>query len=353
MAAVQQNNKTHFLALDGFRGVAALMVVFYHITPFYPKGWRTDICGSGYLAVDLFFMLSGVVIAYNYGMKLAAKLPVWDFYKIRLIRLYPLYILGTGIGFLAALLTPGASTFEALCLALFFIPWVGGVAGLYPLNDPAWSLFAELASNAWYAVHRKIRLNTQYVLLGLSLAGMLMVMHAQRTLNAGEGTVLWHGVNIGFIGGLSRAMWGFVIGAGIWAFAQVRPRFTSNWGVWLLLALVFLALLYSPSRIRVYEFAMIAVGFEVLVLAGILIVPSGHTARVCKFLGRISYPVYCLHAPLANLLMGLGYTVNIFAFMAGLVVLSWGCEAVYDVPVRRWLTGLSRRDLPVKSMAQI
>jgi peptidoglycan/LPS O-acetylase OafA/YrhL len=88
--------------MDATRGIAAICVMFFHFSqragtaPFQPFP-------SGTIAVDYFFCLSGFVIAYSYGEKLDAGLPLASFLKLRLIRLYPMYILGTLIGIIASI----------------------------------------------------------------------------------------------------------------------------------------------------------------------------------------------------------------------------------------------------------
>ena len=78
------NNKTtYFYLLDAIRGAAALIVVVRHTSYFF--GWALPM---SHLAVDLFFMLSGVVIANAYDARLQAGLPARRFMLIRVIRLW-------------------------------------------------------------------------------------------------------------------------------------------------------------------------------------------------------------------------------------------------------------------------
>jgi peptidoglycan/LPS O-acetylase OafA/YrhL len=80
------------------RGAAALMVVLLHIPMI---GGQQVKPGTAYLAVDLFFLLSGVVIAHAYGPRLNGGLTPKDFLIARLVRLYPMYAIGLGLGLLA------------------------------------------------------------------------------------------------------------------------------------------------------------------------------------------------------------------------------------------------------------
>ena len=76
-------SKNHYQILDGLRGVAALMVVAFHVLETFNGGNRlVQIINHGYLAVDFFFLLSGFVVAYAYDDRWG-KMTQWDFYKRR------------------------------------------------------------------------------------------------------------------------------------------------------------------------------------------------------------------------------------------------------------------------------
>jgi len=83
-------------ALTGVRGVAALLVACYHyFLPVLPYGSTGhQLLGRGYLYVDLFFVLSGYVMALNYGWLFAGGVrltSVAAFLWKRFARIYPLY----------------------------------------------------------------------------------------------------------------------------------------------------------------------------------------------------------------------------------------------------------------------
>ncbi|MDR1923581.1 MAG: acyltransferase, partial [Planctomycetaceae bacterium] len=98
--------KPHYEILDGLRGVAALMVVAFHISEAHTLDRFEQVINHGYLAVDFFFVLSGFVIGYAYDDRWG-KMSVGDFFKRRLIRLHPLVVMGMIIG--AALFYVGGS----------------------------------------------------------------------------------------------------------------------------------------------------------------------------------------------------------------------------------------------------
>ena len=92
--SVFTDSKNHYEILDGLRGVAAVMVVLFHLFETFTGGNHLiQIINHGYLAVDFFFVLSGFVIGYAYDNRWA-KMTLGGFFKRRLIRLHPMIILG-------------------------------------------------------------------------------------------------------------------------------------------------------------------------------------------------------------------------------------------------------------------
>jgi peptidoglycan/LPS O-acetylase OafA/YrhL len=59
-------SKPHYPILDGLRGVAALIVVIFHLLEAHSTSHLDLMINHGYLAVDFFFLLSGFVIGYAY-----------------------------------------------------------------------------------------------------------------------------------------------------------------------------------------------------------------------------------------------------------------------------------------------
>ena len=138
------NTKPHYELLDGLRGVAALLVVIYHIFEGLAFAETTDEVGSGlittlnhgHIAVDFFFILSGFVISYAYDDRWN-KMTTWGFFKRRLIRLHPMLIMGAVIGAIAffavgcerwdGTIAPTGWVMIALMLTMCMIPAVPGV----------------------------------------------------------------------------------------------------------------------------------------------------------------------------------------------------------------------------------
>ena len=105
-SAAFTDSKPHYDLLDGLRGVAALLVVWYHVFEGYAfaGGTTIDSINHGYLAVDFFFILSGFVIGYAYDDRWSKTLTMKDFFKRRLIRLHPMVIMGAVLGLITFLI---------------------------------------------------------------------------------------------------------------------------------------------------------------------------------------------------------------------------------------------------------
>ena len=84
-------------ALTGLRFFAASYVIIFHTrlgTMFYDRGLGTagNFIGNGYLAVPLFFMLSGFILAYNYCGQVETLNHTFRFWEARFARIWPAYI---------------------------------------------------------------------------------------------------------------------------------------------------------------------------------------------------------------------------------------------------------------------
>ena len=192
-ASAFSDTKAHYDLLDGLRGVAALMVIWYHVFEGFAFASNSAIetLNHGYLAVDFFFILSGFVIGYAYPHRCGKSLTMKDFFKRRLIRLHPMVIMGAVLGAITFCIQ-GSVQWDgthvaismimlSLLCTIFFIPAMPGVGyevrgngEMFPLNGPCWSLFFEYIGNILYALFiRRLSnkaLTVFVVLLGVALA---------------------------------------------------------------------------------------------------------------------------------------------------------------------------------------
>ena len=372
-SAAFADTKPHYEILDGLRGVAALLVVFYHIfegLSFAEGGTPITTINHGYLAVDFFFILSGFVIGYAYDDRLGKTMTLGNFFKRRLIRLHPMIIMGAVLGVIFYCLqgcvkwdgTHVATSMIMLALlcALFFIPATPGAGydirgngEMFPLNGPSWSLFFEYIGNILYAVfiHRLSNkaLTALVFLLGIGLAWFALFDVAGYGM-IGVGWTL-DGVN--FLGGSLRMLFPFSLGMLLSRnFKPVKVR-----GAFWICSIVLLILFCVPyiegnSPIcwnGLFEAICILFIFPVLVWIG----ASGkttdkHSTQICKFSGDISFPLYAVHYPVMYLFyawlidnkyytFGEVWPVALIVYI-GSILLAYLCLKCYDEPVRKWLS---------------
>ena len=318
--------------LNGMRGVAALAVVALH---FGQDG--LDLAPGGYLAVDLFFLLSGVVVASAYDGRLARGMGTAAFMRVRLIRLYPMYLLGlalcVALGSVAYPITPGVFALQA---ALLPAPPNGGDYSLYPAMQVAWTLGLEIAVNlAFAALHRWLtdaRLAGVVVAAGAAMAA-LVVRHGSL-----DGGYHWPTVPLG----LARVLFGFPAGVLLWRY---RSRLAVPLSPWLVLPAVALIAAIDPDDRAAYDLAVALAGWPLLVAGA-----AASTADwpVLGWLGRLSYPAYCLHIAFRSGRLAPDTPGTALAAAAGVVALALFAERFYDRPIRGWLTQISATAAPLR-----
>jgi peptidoglycan/LPS O-acetylase OafA/YrhL len=167
--------------LDGLRGIAALMMATRHA----PNYYRTTPFFESYLAVDFFFVLSGFILAHAYGEKLrAGDIGVWEFTKIRIVRLFPLYLLAHLIVSAFAIQSIGQEglTFglviRSITFGMFMLPTpsANSASALFPLNGPTWSLFFEMVANIVFAFISTKKSSRWLIVAVVTLSAVTMVV---------------------------------------------------------------------------------------------------------------------------------------------------------------------------------
>jgi peptidoglycan/LPS O-acetylase OafA/YrhL len=302
--------KRQFHTLDGLRGIAAIIVVLHHYKPMLAP--LND--GSGYLAVDIFFVMSGFVIPLAYEGRLE-RIRLRGFLLARIVRLYPLYLFGLALGVAvpaAAMLFHlgrGHWTFRSLLVAALpgllilpnipymtgppLSPAIPGADNLFPLDYVAWSLFFELAINLVYASLRNA--NQRIALPVIMAVSAVALVIAIATRGSADGGYKYWDMWIG------AARVGYSFFAGVVLFRLYRRGGAGRFRLppYLLLALVTLLLyLTPPAGLRpYYDGACILVLLPLLVWLCICTEPR-IGQRVCATLGLISYPLYLIHIPL-------------------------------------------------------
>jgi peptidoglycan/LPS O-acetylase OafA/YrhL len=309
-------NKQRLIWLDALRGLSALAVVLFHASV---GQWASH----GYLAVDAFFVLSGVVIARAYEERLKRGATAGWFLRQRLARLYPLYVFGLLLGLVRLTHTSTAPLTIAAAFfgGLGFLPVpVPSAPLLYPINMVMWSLALEMLVNLAYG-YGGWRLPDRWLagiaaIAGILFAGMIL-MHGDASLGA-------NAEPIHVIGGLARVIAEFSLGVLLYRNLLVGGERKTPRRRLAPVALIAIGAVYMvPSAPQFGGYVdLIALGVIVVVVIELLRAPSpvGRLASSMEGLGALSYPIYVVHLPLLALAMvalplGLGVTVAFGAIL--------------------------------------
>ena len=297
-------------ALNSLRGAASLYVVVYHLRYFSTFDWFTEfpVIRYGYLGVDFFFILSGLIISHVYLKRgvVGGKKFWFKFTWYRLARLFPVHFLIMALMLLAFLSMQEleakdpwisqSSLLDWLTLTLMIRQWF--MPDGYVWNTPAWSISAEFFA---YVVifPLVVRLAKRHItiLLGLFLAivGGMMLGY----LYAAFGTINV----VSSLGPLIRVSGGFLIGCGLYCIID-NLKFECNWDFFLIVSVAFTTMgLIFLSRLLnegIKPDLMLIISFVAVILFA-----YKSDGPVSKFMalpilfwfGEISFSLYLCHVP--------------------------------------------------------
>jgi peptidoglycan/LPS O-acetylase OafA/YrhL len=350
-------------ALTGIRGVAACLVIAYHVYPSEQFPWGLhQLVARGYLAVDIFFVLSGFVMALNYGRMFhdgPTMRGTLIFLMRRVARLYPLYIV-----FLAArvaysfaaygsiqvphywfAMNPEHPIKDLIANSLMIQSW--GISRA--ITNPTWSISTEWGAYFLFPLMLAPILFRRWPLaLGAALLGAGLVLLAGfLTLHDGMG----HNGRLDAFDGrtlvpLVRCLGGFILGLVTYRIYRWAPvaRFAGGGLGWLVVALLLGGILLHVTDLVLFLL------FPPLVLC--LACDRGALGRFFAWgpifqSGVLSYAIYVLHnvwiGPLnwARIVLPLqmphwvAESVIAFCFVVSLFGVAMAAHRWVEVPGRR------------------
>jgi len=356
--------KQHYKALDGLRGVAALMVLGFHLfeAVAFAAGAPEQKMFHGFLAVDFFLILSGFVMGYAYDDQWT-QMSVGKFFRKRLIRLHPMVVMGVVIG-LVVFLGQGCLKWDgsqaswgmvalSALLALFLLPSplgvdVRGNGEMFPLNGPHWSLFFEYIGSILYALLLR-RLSTRALKVWVAVAG-LALLGMGLWIPGGSIGFGWSSQPINALGGLARMSFDYPMGLLlVRLFNEKEHKQISEHFFWLC-ALALVVALCVPNlgaASLAYQLICVCAIFPAIIWLGAKCTLAESESRILPFLGQLSYPLYAVHYPFIYLYIGwINSGTHPFGpypwctplVVAGISILTAVlCMKFYDTPVRKWL----------------
>ena len=364
--SVFPDSKSHYDILDGLRGVAAVLVVTFHLFESFTGGNHLiQVINHGYLSVDFFFVLSGFVVGYAYDDRWG-KITVGGFFKRRIIRLQPMVIMGMIVGAIgfyfsaSPALFPGISQVPVwkmllvMLIGFTLIPVptsmdIRGWAEMHPLDGPAWSLFFEYIANILYGLFIR-KFSNRLLAVFVFIAGCALI-HLAVTSPNGDIIGGWSIESTQLRIGFTRLMYPFF--AGLLLSRIVKPTQIKNAFFWCSLLIVFVL---SFPRVGgsqhlwmngLYDSLSIIFIFPLIIFIGASgSVKGKFESKTCKFLGDISYPLYITHYPLIyifnawvvdhHIQMRDAWPVGLLVLVSAITI-SYICLKFYDEPVRKWL----------------
>lgn len=355
---------------DLIRGVAAIAVACFHLNVMIEPLWMAH----GYLAVDLFFMMSGCVIELAYARRIHAGMTSREFFVVRFVRLYPLYCLGTMIS--AALVAVALATGKSanwtilgfaisLTASAIFLPFPGRSSDnvAFPLNQPAYSLFYEILVNIGYVLCFS-RLTDGVLRATIAIAAALIL-----AVSFTHGTI-----DLGYkmdelLSGFPRAVSGFFLGVYIVRRRGVGRPVAGNLQCGAMLLLVLLSFIgprFYAMDARIWDLFFILVGYPAVIRLAFSFDLGERFHGVASTFGKASYAVYAIHVPVFATAGNVAQLLHVNqAALApywgiGLIVLVVGMSLIvdrwFDIPARQrlkdWL-GMSRAGRKVADTAAI
>jgi peptidoglycan/LPS O-acetylase OafA/YrhL len=276
--------------LDAIRGICAIAVLCMH-SRFLT---RVPLLPSAYLMVDIFFAMSGYVMAMIYGERLRAGGFFLAFVERRWTRLLPMWGIGLAFGVATTLLLHhhGADALQSilsLALGLVFLPTPFNHY-LFPANAPGWSLFYEAVANIAFGLWA--RFLTGRTLVGVIAAFALALLGAVLHFGSADGGNTWPSAYIGVV----RVGFSFSLGL---LFHEKRARLQAirinPILFWIFMAgIVLVALVDIQGTPRSwFDAGFILIGVPIILAVGLR--GSVGLSGLARFLGEVSYPLYAAH----------------------------------------------------------
>lgn len=290
-------------ALTGLRGLAALLVMLHHfqlhLAPLLRVQDPALLLRSGYLGVDLFFVLSGFVMAMTYGTWFAARVGPVHYLRFllrRVARVWPLHVVIVGVLLVSAL--PQVPSAHLVLSNVFMVQAWGRSA---EVNPPAWSVSAEMLAYAVFPLLTALVLRggRPGIVVGLACAAAALAtcLWLSPPIGPGRRGLLDIYFNYSMLPDL-RCLAGFIVGMVAWQLGGTAPvqRWTRlpAFGPAALLLLLVLLLLGVDDLVIYPLMPLVVLG---------LYHGAGPVHRLLgrapvRTLGLISYAVYLIHYPL-------------------------------------------------------
>lgn len=347
-------SRERYFLVDGLRGIAAIAVMVRHLS----QHTTTPLFANGRIASDIFIFAGGFMTAYAYNSKLTGNLSLNGFFMSRLARLYPLFIFGWALGVINLLMKIYYQQTEfdysagvlSSIVNLLWLPYFSNysvdivlektVGAVFPGNDPAWALALIFWSSLLYA-YFATRQKKIGIFIITVVSAVALFFFVKTTYMAGPG---W-GSGSNFLGGVARTLFCFFGGIILCLYwQQIKPYIPVIKHGHIVLPIAVLLLLAMPNFPGYYILWLLMVYTTVPYLVATAIaapIESQAIKNICTELGKLSYPVYCIHYPIFSIYSTTKPNMNlspleITALVLGNLVLAHLLVRYYDEPISAW-----------------
>jgi peptidoglycan/LPS O-acetylase OafA/YrhL len=312
------------------RGLAALYVVAYHGRHLGLRPWAW--LDHGWMAVDFFFVLSGVVMAYRYAETLDG------FVRARFARLYPLHALAllvcAGVQWsriirgLPEVIYQHSDLYHFALQALLLNS--GGFEEGWSYNSPSWSVAVEIVSYVLFATFASRWSGKRFAWASaLAAVGALAVYRFGLNLPILNPQVA-RGVLGFFVGALTLQVGSKWPGASLWAFGA-------------LCLLIAVGNAIGAGFVGGTTLPFLLCIFPLLVATGIGPMAWLFSFKPIALLGDWSYALYMSHVPLQMVALACGWAPTFPVYILSVLAVSVALHYAFERPLRAWL-----RDVPIR-----
>lgn len=349
-----QASPIHLDTLDGIKIVGCLLIVCYHFFP-YIGGTSGQYffwpLRNARVMVDVFFIISGIVIAHNYGGKIKSGSSYADFMKRRIARLYPLHLatllfysiigLAIAVGYLHVAIERKYDFNE--WLPNFFMIQAWGFSQKTAFNFPSWSVSAEFfAYLSFPLVYGLVARSSTIAIITIIIlfAAGIAFSELQVGRNLSDLTVPWS---------IFRSLPSFCVGVALFRYHNQLPHLQIK-----VLRMAFLgsAALFVLAMLFIENSYVLLATATLFVATAFLVDRDGiHSVLSTKTLVRsayLTYPIYMLHAPIATIFIAFIFPrtlgtlfsiewVRIICILSSIVItiiVSWISYRYFEKPMR-------------------
>ena len=307
--------------------------------------------------VDVFFIISGIVIAHNYGGKINSISSYADFIKRRIARLYPLHLatllfysiigVAIAIGYLHVAIERKYDFNE--WLPNFFMIHAWGFSQKTSFNFPSWSVSAEFFAYLCFPlVYGLVAKSTKIAIIAIIILFAVGIAFSELLVgrNLPDLTVPWS---------IFRSIPSFCVGVALCKYHNQLPHLPENM---MKTALLVSAIFFVLAMLLIENSYVLLATAALFVTTAFLVdrdgIPSVLSTKVLVRSAYLTYPIYMLHAPIATVFiafifpraLGTLFTIEwvrvicIFSSIAITILVSWISYRYFEKPMRNTISSI-------------